>query len=274
MRTLLVVTVALGMVGCASSEAAKKAAAAPLPWCDPCTQPCTPPCGQPEVVAKPVAAPAPAPAPTPPPPPPSPAASPTFSPAPGTYEGAQSVAISCSDRGAVPHYTTDGSTPTASSPRYGDPVHVEKGTTIRAICVASHKPESAVAEGHYAIQPPKRVVVTEKKLELKEMVFFDTGKTTIKPESYSLLDEVAQTLKDHPEVKHVSIEGHTDNVGSSKTNTRLSKGRAEAVRAYLVKKGVPAATLDAKGYGPSKPIADNKTPEGREKNRRVEFMIK
>lgn len=271
MRTLLVVTVALGLVGCAGNEAARKAAAAPLPWCNPCAQPCTQPCGQPVAVAKP--APAPAPAPAPYVPPPTPAVSPRFSPAPGTYEGAQSVALSCTEPDARIHYTTDGSAPTAASSTYAGPIQVEKAATIRAICVAPGKPESSVAEGDYAIQPAKRVVVTEKKLELKEMVFFDTGKTTIKPESYSLLDEVAQTMNEHPEVKRVRVEGHTDNVGSAKTNTRLSKGRAEAVRAYLEQKGVAKARLDAKGYGPSRPIAGNETAEGREKNRRVDFVI-
>ena len=102
---------------------------------------------------------------------------------------------------------------------------------------------------------------------------FDTGKATIKPVSYSLLDDVAQVLKDHPEVKKVRIEGHTDSKGSAKLNTSLSKARAQAVRKYLVDKGVEAPRLEAAGFGPKKPVADNATAEGREKNRRVEFMI-
>ena len=113
----------------------------------------------------------------------------------------------------------------------------------------------------------------ETKLELTEKVYFDTGKSTIKPVSYSLLDDVAQVLKDHPEVKKVRIEGHTDSKGSAKLNTSLSKARAQAVRKYLVDKGVEAPRLEAAGFGPKKPVADNATAEGREKNRRVEFMI-
>jgi len=121
--------------------------------------------------------------------------------------------------------------------------------------------------------PPPRVKMTEKKLDLLEKVYFDTSKTTIKPGSFALLDEVAQVLNDNPQVKKVVIEGHTDNTGAADVNTKLSQGRAEAVRAYLVKKGVAADRLEAKGFGPTRPIADNKTAKGREANRRVDFVI-
>ncbi len=266
MKNLLVISTVLTLAGCASSEAARKAAAAPLPWCDPCTQPCTPPCG-------PVAVATPAPAPKSQPLPAEPAAAARLSPAPGTYEAAQLVTAKSDTAGAVIHCTTDGSTPTASSPKYQGPISVDRTTEVRCIAIAPGKPESTVSGGEYRIQPPKKVVVTEKKLELTEKVYFDTGKATIKPASFPLLDEVAQTLKDHGEVKKVRIEGHTDSTGSTKVNTALSRKRAQAVRAYLVEKGVEATRLDAKGFGPSKPVADNKTAEGREKNRRVEFMI-
>ena len=120
---------------------------------------------------------------------------------------------------------------------------------------------------------PARVVVTETKLELDEKIFFDTNKSTIKPDSHGILDEAAQVLVAHPEVKKVRIEGHTDSTGSAEVNTALSQARAGAVRDYLVGKGVAADRLTAKGFGPSRPIGDNKTKEGREKNRRVDFMI-
>ena len=103
-------------------------------------------------------------------------------------------------------------------------------------------------------------MVTKEKLELKEKVFFDSSKTTIKPESDSLLDEVAQVLKDHPEVKHVVIEGHTDSSGAAAFNTTLSKGRAEAVRAYLVGKGVARSRLEPAGFGFERPVASNASP--------------
>ena len=69
----------------------------------------------------------------------------------------------------------------------------------------------------------------------------------------------------------VEVDGHTDNTGSASVNARLSKQRAEAVRQYLIEHGVPEDRLTAKGYGPSKPIASNKTAEGRAQNRRVEL---
>jgi OmpA-OmpF porin, OOP family len=272
MRTkLLVLFTLLGVAGCAT-EGSKKVAAAPLQWCNPCVYPdrCTAPCAPPVVAA---AKPAPAPAPPPAPAPKEPAMAVTFSPAPGTYESAQSVALTSDTPGATIHYTTDGSTPGASSPTYSGPITVDQTTTLRAIAMAEGIPESRVTDGTYKIEPPKRVEVTKEKLELKDKIYFDTGKSTIKPVSYSLLDEVAKVLNEHGEVKKVRIEGHTDNTGSAKLNTKLSDARAKAVRAYLEKKGVASGRLDAKGYGPSRPAADNATPDGREKNRRVEFMI-
>jgi OOP family OmpA-OmpF porin len=103
-----------------------------------------------------------------------------------------------------------------------------------------------------------------------EGVYFETGKSVIKPESEATLDRVAGSLAAHPEVT-VEVGGHTDNTGSRATNRRLSQARATAVRDYLIGKGVAAAQLTAKGYGPDKPVADNKTVAGRAANRRVEL---
>jgi outer membrane protein OmpA-like peptidoglycan-associated protein len=116
-------------------------------------------------------------------------------------------------------------------------------------------------------------VVGKERLELTEKVFFDTGKATIKPVSFGLLDEVALALQQHEEVESVTIEGHTDNVGNPAFNRRLSQQRAAAVRDYLVKKGIVPERLEAKGFGAERPIAPNDTPKGREANRRVEFRI-
>ena len=104
-------------------------------------------------------------------------------------------------------------------------------------------------------------------------IYFDTGKATIKPESYPILDRVAEFLKANPKAI-VEIQGHTDSVGSASYNMRLSQARAEAVRNYLITyHHIDPSRLIAKGYGETMPIADNTTREGRAMNRRVEFKI-
>ena len=103
-------------------------------------------------------------------------------------------------------------------------------------------------------------------------IFFETGKATLKPESYPELGNVIKFLTDNPTVQ-LEISGHTDNVGSLKTNTRLSQDRAQSVVNYLVSKGVASSRLQAKGYAFSQPIASNDTPDGRAQNRRVEFKV-
>ena len=118
----------------------------------------------------------------------------------------------------------------------------------------------------------KNVVVTEKKIEIKQTVFFDTNKATIKPVSFALLTEVAQAMKDNPTLK-VDVEGHTDSQGNDAFNLKLSQKRAESVKKFLVGKGVADDRMVPKGYGENVPIADNRTADGRAQNRRVEFVI-
>lgn len=101
---------------------------------------------------------------------------------------------------------------------------------------------------------------------------FESGKAIIKPTSYSILDQVAQVFIENP-TYYAEVQGHTDNVGKPEMNKKLSQQRAEAVREYLIKKGVAAERLTAMGYGDERPIADNKTKAGKAKNRRVEFDI-
>jgi outer membrane protein OmpA-like peptidoglycan-associated protein len=101
-------------------------------------------------------------------------------------------------------------------------------------------------------------------------VTFESGRSALKPDSYTILDIVAASLVANQDIK-IEIAGHTDNTGSAATNTRLSQARADAVRAYLASKGVAPGRMVARGYGPSQPVAPNTSPAGRAQNRRVEL---
>lgn len=120
---------------------------------------------------------------------------------------------------------------------------------------------------------PARAKVTKEKIEILDKVFFDTGKATIKPESFSLLDDVAALLDANPDIKKIRVEGHTDSRGSARTNLRLSQARADSVKQYVVGKGIAAERLESVGYGEEKPIDEATTPAAYEQNRRVEFNI-
>jgi outer membrane protein OmpA-like peptidoglycan-associated protein len=122
-------------------------------------------------------------------------------------------------------------------------------------------------------EPPKQVKIRDNRIELGQKIQFALNKAEILPASFSLMDELAKTIQENPQVQKVSIEGHASNEGQAQHNLTLSKARAEAVRAYLVTKGVSADRLSSTGFGASKPIASNDNEEGREKNRRVEFHI-
>jgi outer membrane protein OmpA-like peptidoglycan-associated protein len=102
---------------------------------------------------------------------------------------------------------------------------------------------------------------------------FDTGKATIKPESKPIITQIVEMLKANQGLM-VSVEGHTDNVGTPASNKTLSDQRAKTVVAAIVAQGIDAKRLSALGPGQDKPIADNKTEEGRAKNRRVELVKK
>lgn len=108
----------------------------------------------------------------------------------------------------------------------------------------------------------------KEKASVKLNVEFASGKATLDPKFDDELNTLVNFMKKFPETK-VVIEGHSDNVGAAKLNTNLSQKRANAVKDYLVKNGIEASRVSAKGYGPSRPVADNKTAEGRQANRRV-----
>jgi outer membrane protein OmpA-like peptidoglycan-associated protein len=131
-------------------------------------------------------------------------------------------------------------------------------TLIASITVAAGGPElydALVADGR---------VVTQG-------ILFDTGSDLLRPESTPTLKEIGAMLQEHPELK-LRIEGHTDNVGQTAANQTLSEKRAAAVKAWLVAQGVEARRLEAKGFGQTRPVAGNETPEGRQNNRRVELV--
>jgi len=126
-----------------------------------------------------------------------------------------------------------------------------------------------------AAPPPvvyQRVVVTKDKIELKEKLFFHWDRAEVKPTSFSILDEVVAVLNDNPTI-NLRIEGHTDTSGNRAHNQRLSQRRATSVMDYLVEKGIARGRLTAKGFGPTVPLETNDSADGRERNRRVEFVI-
>jgi outer membrane protein OmpA-like peptidoglycan-associated protein len=115
--------------------------------------------------------------------------------------------------------------------------------------------------------------VTKDKIEIREQVQFAYNSDRILKASDSILDAVRKILEENPQIKKVSIEGHTDDKGSDVYNRRLSDKRAAAVVKWLVKHGIDESRLESIGYGESMPIDSNDTEEGRANNRRVEIRI-
>jgi len=118
----------------------------------------------------------------------------------------------------------------------------------------------------------KLVVLKKNKIEIKQKVHFASGRYRILSDSFEVLNEVAQVMKDNPKI-HIRIEGHTDSRGSDSYNLRLSQRRADSVRRYLEQQGVSPSRMTSVGFGETRPIASNATRVGREANRRVEFVI-
>lgn len=137
-------------------------------------------------------------------------------------------------------------------------------------CPNTPRGEKVNADGCPPPVPAPTPAPEPRKLIL-EGVNFDNDKAALRPEAIAILDQAAATLKEWGDIK-VEVAGHTDANNSDAYNLRLSQRRAYAVRNYLVDKGVAAERLTARGYGESRPIADNATEEGRFKNRRVELV--
>jgi outer membrane protein OmpA-like peptidoglycan-associated protein len=117
------------------------------------------------------------------------------------------------------------------------------------------------------------VVITKDALEIKDRIYFGTNNAKIMKRSNKLLVQIAEVLKTHPYIEKVLIQGHTDNQGNMEKNRKLSQARADAVRSFLINQGLEPGRLDAKGFGPDKPIDTNSTAAGRANNRRVEFIV-
>jgi outer membrane protein OmpA-like peptidoglycan-associated protein len=117
------------------------------------------------------------------------------------------------------------------------------------------------------------VEIESERLSLKDSIQFDSGKDTIKRQSFKILDQIAKLILEHPELRRIRVEGHTDNIGSAAYNKDLSERRAASVVRYLAEKGVARTRLVPAGFGFERPVASNATALGRAKNRRVEFRI-
>lgn len=150
----------------------------------------------------------------------------------------------------------------------------------------AHYQVTASAEGYY----PKTVLVTPAQIDANNQVIcrltltpkgqtivldhliFAQGKAVIDPKSFGSLDEVAQMMKENAKIE-IQLEGHTDNVGSAKANLALSQDRVDAVKKYLVSKGISKSRIQTKAFGGTQPISNDMSPEARAKNRRVEMRI-
>jgi OOP family OmpA-OmpF porin len=118
--------------------------------------------------------------------------------------------------------------------------------------------------GSLIIKPDQNIVL--------ELIYFETNKSDLLPDSFKQLSDLAGFLSNHPTYK-IAITGHTDSTGNEQLNIKLSENRAKAVADYLASKGIDKNNITSKGAGSADPVADNKTTEGKAKNRRVEFKI-
>jgi OOP family OmpA-OmpF porin len=103
-------------------------------------------------------------------------------------------------------------------------------------------------------------------------VLFDFDKNNVKPEAATILDRLVAFMNENKD-KKAELSGHTDNIGTEAYNQKLSERRVNSVRDYVVKKGIDNSRISGQGFGESKPIAENKTAQGRAKNRRVEIKV-
>ncbi len=144
------------------------------------------------------------------------------------------------------------------------------------VIVETEKPKDTIVEPSIITVPVEKTEITKeiiKKVDIAaRQIYFNTGSDKLAPGSYAALDEVVGLLKENPAFT-LSVEGHTDNTGNTAANQVLSGKRAEAVKTYLVSKGIEESRIKAEGFGSSRPVAPNNTEKGRKANRRVELKL-
>lgn len=149
------------------------------------------------------------------------------------------------------------------------------GIAVKADKYLFHSENFDLAEAKEYREVEKEIKLAKMDVGVKIVlrnIFFDYGKSTLRPESYGEIERLQKLLSDFPAVR-IEISGHTDNKGSKPTNKSLSENRAKAVVDNLIKNGIAADRLEFKGYADDQPVADNKTEDGRQLNRRVEFKV-
>jgi OOP family OmpA-OmpF porin len=165
------------------------------------------------------------------------------------------------------YWTPADAVPGCDAPLCVPPEHLENGK-----CVAPPPPPPPPAEPAPAPTPAPAPVPTSEKVSYSADAFFDFDKAVLKPAGKASLDDLTSKLKDI-NLEVIIAVGHTDSIGTDAYNQKLSVRRAEAVKAYLQSKGVEANRIYTEGKGEKQPVADNKTAEGRAKNRRVEIEV-
>jgi OmpA-OmpF porin, OOP family len=164
------------------------------------------------------------------------------------------------------YWTPADAVPGCDAPLCVEPERLENGK-----CVAPPPPAAPAPEAPAPVTAPAPVPTSEK-VSYSADAFFDFDKAVLKPAGQASLDDLVGKLKDI-NLEVIIAVGHTDSVGTDAYNQKLSVRRAEAVKAYLQGKGVESSRIYTEGKGESQPVADNKTAEGRAKNRRVEIEV-
>lgn len=172
--------------------------------------------------------------------------------------------------------------PTYQSPRPVEPKPVEKPVApkprpalVRTKPVLAPKPTNPVrTPAPVPAKKPDRFADLKPGDQLTlNQVLFVQSEYRLLPESYAELEQLLRAMKQNPALR-IEISGHTDNVGDARLNRALSENRASVVASYLIRNGIGSERIETRGYGGTRPVADNATEAGRSKNRRVEFVVK